>query len=120
MVKKVKNLYLIILVIICLVVIFTFYKIFILRDYLISYQVACDPNTESCFILECDQEEGEDCNIDESEKYFKLVEKKAFNAVKCSSGDVNCLLCQGNEMDCTTTMCDPLVEENYCSDLQFQ
>jgi hypothetical protein len=117
MTKKTKILYFFTLIIVFFVVVITFYKIFILHDYLISYEVSCDPKIESCFVVVCDEETGEGCDIDDSEKYYKLVEKKAFNAVKCSSDDSNCLSCQEGETDCIAIFCDPSTEEAGCSNL---
>lgn len=117
MTKKTKTLYLITLIILLFVVTFTFYKIFILHNYLVSYEVPCDPQIESCFVIECDQETEEDCNIDNSEKYYKLVEKKAFNVIKCPAEDATCLFCQKDEPGCTTTLCDSSIEGDICSSL---
>ena len=115
--KKTKILYIVTLTFIFFIVVITFYKVFILHDYLISYEVSCDPSVENCFIVECDQETGEGCDVSDSEKYYKLVEKKEFNAIKCPSDDSNCLLCQKDETDCTITLCDPSTGENSCSSL---
>lgn len=114
---KTKILYLISLLAISSIVAITFFKIFVLHDYLVSYQISCDPKIESCFVVVCDKETGEGCDVSEAEKYYKLVEKKAFNAIKCSESDFNCLLCQKDEVSCQTTVCDSSIEENVCSNL---
>ncbi|MBU0722420.1 hypothetical protein KKA93_03130 [Patescibacteria group bacterium] len=113
--KKTKIFYVVASVAILFIIVIVFFKIFILHDYLISYQAPCDPKVESCFIVECDQETGEGCDLGEAEKYYKLIEKKAFNAIKCAEDDFNCLLCQKDEIDCQTTICDSSTEENICS-----
>lgn len=114
--KKINYLYIIIIGVIFFVIFATYRKIFILHNYLISYEVSCDPKIESCFIVKCDQETGEGCNIGESEKYYKLINKMAFNSIKCAKDDTACLSCQKEEDDCKETVCNPSTD-GECSDL---
>jgi hypothetical protein len=63
------------------VVTFTFCRYFIAKDYYIQAQADCDPESEKCFIWECDPEatdEGEKCtgNPEEDIWYYKIVKKR--------------------------------------------
>ena len=113
--KKTKILYIILIIIIFVVSVLTFYDFFIKHNYLISYQVSCNPKTESCFMVECDQETGEGCDLNKPQNYYKLVERKAYKIINCSKEDLECLLCQINENNCKITLCDPDIEGNTCS-----
>jgi len=87
----------------------SFYKYFILKDYYITAEAECDPETEKCFIYECNPEEDSECPEDPNERisYYKLVEKKAFAVSLCDSNSPDCqpFACQEGE-DCKEILCD--------------
>jgi hypothetical protein len=89
---------------------FTYYRIMIKRDYLISAEAECDPYAEKCFIYECDPE-TEECTGDPEEDtyYYKLIKRKAFNIPSCNSDedeDCESLVCLENEEDCSYELCE--------------
>lgn len=88
---------------------FTYYRIMIKKDYLISAQADCDPYTEKCFIYNCDPKE-EECTGDPEEDvwYYKIVKRKAFNIPLCDPNDENCeaLVCPEGEADCSYEFCE--------------
>ena len=93
---------------------FTYYKIVLKKNYLIEAQVDCDPETERCFVWECDPEsveEGEVCTGDPEVDiwYYKLVTKNAGNIPLCNpEEDENCtpLVCEEGEVDCAEILCN--------------
>lgn len=103
--KKTKLVFKIGLVLIILVIVSTYYKVFIKHDYLVDIEIPCDPNLEYCFVGECDSLSDDTC-IDNSYNY-KIVEKKAYSAMKCLDGDFECLSCKGDEINCSNIDCDP-------------
>ncbi|NQV88000.1 MAG: hypothetical protein HQ402_00400 [Parcubacteria group bacterium] len=102
--KKSKILLAVILLVALVAIGYTFYRYVIEEDYLITADASCDPETESCFYIPC---EDSDCstNID----YYKVVTKKAFNVSLCDPADSSCdaLVCKSGEIDCTVTYCTP-------------
>ncbi|MCX6789747.1 MAG: hypothetical protein NTZ42_04040 [Candidatus Gribaldobacteria bacterium] len=77
----------------------SFYKYFILKDYYIKAEAACDPQQEKCFMIESDSGEGT--------SYYKLVKKKARDIPLCEVDSPDCpaLACQVGE-DCQEVFCD--------------
>jgi hypothetical protein len=99
---------------------FTYYKIFILKDYIIKLEAGCDPTKEKCFIRECDPETDEECpaNLDERISYYKIIEKKASAIPVCESGNDHCpeINCAG-DADCREILCDEntAIEGEICN-----
>lgn len=98
-----------------------FFKFYVFKDYYIKSEAECDPETENCFIYECDPAEDSECpeNPDERASYYKLVEKKAYALPVCDSADLECspIACQEGE-DCTEILCDEAskAEDEQCND----
>jgi hypothetical protein len=88
---------------------FTYYKIMIKRDYLISAEANCDPTVEKCFIYVCDPS-VEECTgkPEEDTSYYKIIKRKAFNIPLCDPNDENCeaLVCPEREKDCSMELCE--------------
>ena len=95
-------------------VVFTYWRIFIQKNYIISNQEDCDPYSEKCFIWECDPNstvEGEKCTGDAEMDtwYYKIIQRKAYNVPSCNpEEDENCQLfvCEENEKDCAESFCE--------------
>lgn len=95
---------------------FTYYRIMIKKDYLISSQVDCDPYTEKCFIWNCDPEskvEGEACTGDSETDvwYYKIAKRNASRIPLCNpETDESCqpFLCVAGEPECGETLCDEM------------
>lgn len=106
------------------VVTVTFCKYFILRDYYITAEANCDPESEKCFIWECDPEavkEGEACagNPEEDIWYYKIVRKNASLIPVCDPNQEECAALDcGSGEDCQETFCDEAVPEDgtECND----
>jgi hypothetical protein len=102
------------------VVIITFFKYFVLKDYIIQAEADCDPMTEKCFIYKCVPGEDEDCTDDPEDpeamlSYYKIVDKKAYLIPLCDPNDENCdaLNCQGqDEENCRETLCSDETKED--------
>lgn len=105
----------------------TYWRIMIKKDYMIEAQVDCDPETEACFVWECDPEsieEGEACTGDPESDiwYYKIVRKNASNIPLCDpQTDENCnpLICEEGEEECEEVLCDEetkLEQEVECND----
>jgi len=104
---------------------FTYWRIMIKRDYIISAQTDCDPYTEQCFFWECDPnsiEDGVACtdNADDNSWYYQIVRRKAFNIPLCDPKDENCqaLICPEGEADCSVEFCtaENVPEGETCND----
>jgi hypothetical protein len=94
----------------------TCYKYMVKRDYIIQAATDCDPESETCFVWECDPEslvEGEACTgvPDNDIWYYKNIERKANQMPLCDPNDENCdaLACEENNPDCQEILCN---EEN--------
>ena len=114
--KKTKLVFKIGLVLILLVIIATYYKVFIRHDYLVDIEVPCDPNLEYCFIGECDSESDNTC-INNSYNY-KIIETKAYSAIPCADGDFDCLSCKESEENCEMIDCDPEIGDTCTTGIQ--
>lgn len=121
--KKTKIFFVIFFTIILAVVLFSFYKFFILKNYYITSELECNPATESCFINTCDPAEDNTCVADKSKRvsYYKLIEKKAFKIPLCDPSAESCapLSCEGDS-DCKITLCDKTKEDCMYPELYFQ
>lgn len=92
----------------------TFYRVFIARDYFVTLETPCSPETQSCFARDiCDTEDQacSDGDTPTGTSYYKIVERKAFAFPEtCASGSANPSLCadmscRPNEAACTETFC---------------
>jgi len=105
---------------------FTYYRIMVKKDYLISSQVDCDPYAEKCFIWNCDPEstvEGEACTgeMETDVWYYKIVKRNASRIPLCDpETDEECqpFLCDPEEPECGETLCDEetAAEGEICTD----
>jgi hypothetical protein len=109
------------------VVIITFFKYFVFRDYIIQAEADCDPYTEECFIWKCDPKttSGEEKCTGDPEKdiwFYKLVKKKAYLIPDCDPDkDENCnaLSCEGiDKENCEEILCNDKTKEEgiECND----
>lgn len=99
----------------------TYYRYFILRDYMITAQADCDPYTEHCFVYVCDPS-AEECTGDPEEdtSYYQNISRNASNIPLCDPADEECeaLVCPAGEADCTVMLCDvdTVSEGEVCND----
>ncbi len=103
----------------------TYWRYIVKADYIIQAQVDCDPETDACFIWECDPEsleEWERCTgiPDEDIWYYKIVRRNAKNMSNCDPQDEECdaFACQPGESECEEIFCAPEDESTgeLCSD----
>jgi hypothetical protein len=119
--KKSKILFIIFFAAIFISVIFTFYRIFILKDYYIRMEMSCDPAEEKCFVRTCDPDSDSECPADVNERtdYYKIIEKKAIAIPDCKSENNECpeINCIGDS-DCLEILCDKdtVIEGETCND----
>lgn len=106
-------------ILIGLSIFFTYYRIFIKEDFLVTNEITCDSSYErNCFYSEeyiCEDELDEStCGIDTW--YFKKITKKAYNIPECLGDDCEEVFCQEGEADCEYTYCtseDEYEEDGY-------
>lgn len=110
--RKNKIFFAVFFALIAAVVILTFVKYFIAKDYYVEAEADCDPETEKCFIWKCDpasSKEGEKCTGDPEEDiwYFKKVRKKAIDIPLCDPKEESCeaFVCHPGE-DCQEFLCN--------------
>ena len=88
---------------------FSFYKFYIVRDYIVYGHTECDPSINRCFVSECDPESGE-CsgNPEEDTEYYVLIEKNASQIAVCDPHTEECeaLSCKPDEVGCKEYFCD--------------
>lgn len=103
----------------------TFWRYMVKRDYIVQAQTDCDPESENCFVWQCDPEsdvEGEACTGDEESDiwYYKIVHRNAKNIPLCDPNDETCtaLVCDPNETDCSEELCSEnnVPEGETCND----
>lgn len=92
----------------------SFYRFIILRDYYVTYEIQCDPTSESCY-LRC---EDEACT---NPYYYAYIEKYAATVYgQCGNDITDCAAaysCLPEDKDnCTITYCNPMTED--CADFQ--
>jgi len=98
----------------------SFYKYYILKDFYILAETACDPTQERCFERGCYSASDPGCvEGGEFSVYCKLIKKNASAIQDCDPKDPNCgaLDCKKEE-GCTEILCDEKNKgENYtCND----
>jgi hypothetical protein len=93
----------------------SFYRFAIQKDYVVSYEGDCNPETESCYV---------DCEDDEctSEYYFTVIERMAWEIYELCGPDVSecdeAYECQSNVDYCEITYCDSEIEDvGTCDDI---
>ncbi|HAT74405.1 MAG: hypothetical protein US30_C0010G0002 [Candidatus Moranbacteria bacterium GW2011_GWF2_36_839] len=113
----------------------TYLRIVVFKNYTVEAQADCDPETEKCFVWECDPAsavEGEACSGDAENDiwYYQLVRRKAYNVPLCNpdedenlpAGEAGCLPMECDsttEKDCEIIFCDDenkIEQEVECSD----
>lgn len=93
------------------------YKYVFARNYIVENEIDCDPETENCFVWECDPQavsEDEACTGDPEADiwYYKVVRRKASKVPDCDpEKDEECdpWACDPGEKNCAEIFCD---EEN--------
>lgn len=72
-------------------ILFGIYRFFIARNFMVVYQIDCDPAAEKCFVWQCDEALGE-CTGDEEEDvwYYSKVKKMARDTAKCDPRKGDC------------------------------
>lgn len=122
--RKSKILFIILAFLIAGSVVASYYRYMIKRDYIVQAQIECDPETEKCFVWECDPTslEEEKCtgNPDNDTWYYKIFRRNAQSIPDCDPADENCpaYVCGEGEADCSEELCTPenVPEEETCND----
>ncbi len=82
----------------------TYYKNVVLKDYIVAYEYECNPSTESCFV-------GCEDDLCESEYYYALIEKMAYDVYQSCGNDVmdcsDAFICKDSDSFCDIVYCDP-------------
>lgn len=99
----------------------SYYKFMVLHDYVVQAEVDCDPETESCFVWQCDPEVADECtgNPEEDIWYFKIAHRNAKNIPYCDPNDDSCLAFQcpeNGEDECDEVLCSTDTLDEYAID----
>lgn len=108
----------VVLIPLCILFVSASYVRFVVtEDYLVSYEISCDPEEQPCYVG-CEDEE---CT---TEYYYSVVEKHATELEKqCGNNIVDCPkagLCLPEDVSCTISTCDPSIEECYQEDSSLE
>ena len=124
--RKSKILFIVIAILIIGSIVATYWRIVFKKDYIVQAQIDCDPESENCFVWECDPNskvEGESCTGDEESDiwYYKNFFRNAKNIPLCDpSKDENCTayVCDPGEKDCSEELCtdENVPEGEACND----
>lgn len=123
--RKSKVLFAILAILIAGSVTVTYWRYMVQRDYVVESQIDCDPETEKCFIWQCDPEstvEGEQCTgvPDNDIWYYKIFRRNAKNIPDCDPTDENCpaYVCGEEEQDCAEELCtvENVAQGEECND----
>ncbi len=71
-----------------------YYNYFVRGDYLVTKQVECDPNIDSCFVSDCESNDSE-CDTTTTYKKISIPSKYAgsdYDSLTCSTGDSFCTI----------------------------
>lgn len=102
----------IILPLIIVVSIFSYYRFVVNNDYLIGYEGTCDPNTQKCFI-------GCEDDICTKEYYYSKMTKYGPDLYnECGNDITDCEsanICLVNDRGCSITYCDEKLSGNICT-----
>lgn len=100
-----------VIMLLLLLVLASYYRFMITKDYLVSYEGECDPEIENCFV-DCEDEE---CT---SEYYYTIIEREAVEIEElCGTDILECEAanyCQDNVEICSITYCDLEIDGEAC------
>lgn len=95
----------------------TFWRAFIGRNYMISFQAICDPSRERCFTQVCTPENPTVNPCKDTlalSRNYKILQMKAYAVPTCDKSNDNCFLLSCNNQPkgavCTETLCDDVTE----------
>lgn len=88
-------------------VVATHIRVFEKGDYIVRYNIPCDPSLKECFSEKICNESGDNC---ETNYYSSMQRIKSKLASICGSDISTCPLaetCMDGETDCAITFCNP-------------
>lgn len=97
----------------------SYWRFMILHDNLVSYEVACNPTTESCYVR-CEDESITDLNVCPSNSlfYYAIIERYAADLIAlCGDTVVDCEfadICTETERTCNISYCDKTTDGDIC------
>ena len=91
----------------------SYYRYIVTLDFLVTYEIDCNPTEESCFVG-CEDDE---CT---TEYYFSEIEREAqWLQMMCGENITDCAImntCTESENHCVLTTCNAQVTSNNCSE----
>ena len=99
------------------------YRYLIKKDYVVHFEVDCDPYGEPCFVRNCDplgRQKDRLCTGDPDKdiRYYKIIHKNSNKISSCDVNEEECepLFCGENEPDCGFVFCNKDNKEKYGAD----
>ena len=93
----------------------SYYRYMVLEDFIVSYEVDCNPQTSSCFIG-CEDDE---CT---EEYYYNLVTRRAPDInLLCGDDITDCkaaATCNTGETFCEVEYCDENIDMHECTQIE--
>ena len=94
-----------------------YYKFFTQNNYDLLLETSCEPESESCFVYECNYPEDEECEP------YKYIEIKAYDFIQNDLEDEEYgLQCTDVDAPCTVIQCSPeeTIEGETCLPRQYE
>ncbi len=85
---------------------FHFVNIFVYKNYVVTYEVPCDPENDKCFVNKCLLDGGSDCYNEGDINYFKIISKSANLIKSCDVSDPSCENNFCKEEGCSVEYCE--------------
>ncbi|MFZ2048915.1 MAG: hypothetical protein WAV25_01285 [Minisyncoccia bacterium] len=91
------------------VVLFSFYKFYIKKDFTLYIKETCNPATEVCFVQECADDDVRCSSLPDKMFYFKIIYQKEYKLAKCTKDNCPSITCVEGDNTCSVYYCS---EEN--------
>ncbi len=96
---------------IVIVGIFSYFRFFVYKDYIVEYEGDCDPYTQDCFIGCGDDDCKEEYYYSNMQKYAPdLFSQCGYDITDCDTASV----CLPNDRKCSITYCEIDTNGNVC------
>lgn len=108
-----KLLFLFILFSIIFAILLSFTKYYLKNDFLLYIKEPCNPQLETCFLHECEEDDVRCSSLKDGKFYYKILYKKEYNTPPCASTDCQHVSCGPSEEACSLYFCSDATLEQF-------